>query len=384
MIAGILKLDFNIFRAVPFKYSLLKFLDGAKIKVEFTKHPKKKNEYLLVTYKRQKIYLNYSHAGPLDAKDAVKIDIFREKFYSETSAINYELINTERMYHQQTDDAAIEEYDIQHEVIDDDGILMAPGIIKYGRLPAKFRKRSLKMKPEKLSKRVKGFIREAQVNYTNYFATTEPELFPKILDRITESKEKIFDAKEMIKRINFLSKRDLLTERFGLEPERWNKNKLTEVLKKPSNTETNTHAFMLIDSYLEYLESKVEQRELITNRLKTFEETIAKFITDKLITIDSKEGLSIKTDQGTSLRESQLSSGEYHLLFLLVSALATKRRGTVIAIDEPEMSMHISWQRKLVDAILKCMSMAQPQLILATHSPDIASEFPDNLINLVG
>ena len=186
----------------------------------------------------------------------------------------------------------------------------------------------------------------------------------------------------MIVRINLLSTRDLSTKRFGLEPERWNKNKLTEVLKKPSDTKKNSQALMLIDSYLEYLESKVEQRELITNRLKTFEETIAKFITDKIIKIDSKDGLSIQTDQGTSLRESQLSSGEYHLLFLMVSALATKRRGTVIAIDEPEMSMHISWQRKLVEAILKCTSMAQPQLILATHSPDIAAEFPDNLINL--
>jgi predicted ATPase len=50
----------------------------------------------------------------------------------------------------------------------------------------------------------------------------------------------------------------------------------------------------------------------------------------------------------------------------------------VIAIDEPEISMHLSWQRKLIPALLKCASSAQPQFIIATHSPDITASHPDN------
>jgi len=380
MIDGILKLDFNIFRSVPFKHSILKFSNGEKIKVEFTKNSKEKTECLLVTYKRKKIYLNYYQSGPLHENDRLKIDTFREEFHSKTNTINYELINTERLTQKPDDD--IEEYDAPHEIIVEGDTLIRRSFI-HGRIPSRLKKRPLKRKPEKLSLKVRQFIGEAQVNYRNYFATTEPDLFPKILERITEQKEKKYHADEMLKRIELLSQRDRLTERFGLESERWNKNKLAEVLKKSKAKKVDSHAFMIIDSYLEYLESKIAQRELISNRLKTFEETLSSFITDKNITIDSKEGLSIKTGEGQPLRESQLSSGEYHLLFLLVSSLVTKRSGTVIAIDEPEMSMHISWQRKLVDAILKCASMAQPQLILATHSPDIAAEYPDNLINLI-
>ena len=47
----------------------------------------------------------------------------------------------------------------------------------------------------------------------------------------------------------------------------------------------------------------------------------------------------------------------------------------MIAIDEPEMSMHISWQNKLVKALLKISSKANPQFIFATHSPDIAANY---------
>lgn len=381
MIDGIIKLDFNIYRALPFKQSHLQFSNGAKIKVEFTKGPNKKEDSLLVTYKGKKIYLNYHHSGPLDEKDMQTVDNFRERFYSETSAINYELINTERLSQQNEEDDR--QYNAPHELTPADVAYMKDRAAIYGRLPSRVCKKPLRVRPGKLAIRVREFLSEAQVNYRNYFATTEPDLFPKILERITGETEKEYKANELIKRINSLSKREKIFEHFGLEPESWNKNKLTSILRDSSGKTSADHALMIADSYLDYLEGKVAQRELITNRLSTFEEIIKTFITDKHISINSKEGLIIKIQKNASLRESQLSSGEYHLLFLLVSALVTKRSGTVIAIDEPEMSMHISWQRKLVDAILKCASMAQPQLVLATHSPDIAAEFPENLINLV-
>jgi predicted ATPase len=82
------------------------------------------------------------------------------------------------------------------------------------------------------------------------------------------------------------------------------------------------------------------------------------------------------------LDEFQLSSGEYQLLYLMVAALTTRRKGTVLAIDEPELSMHISWQRKLVRNITRCASRAAPQIVLATHSPEIATEYSENMVEL--
>lgn len=102
----------------------------------------------------------------------------------------------------------------------------------------------------------------------------------------------------------------------------------------------------------------------------------------KEVLVNAETGFEVFTDAGYVLSEDQLSSGEYHLMFLLVASLTARHRGTVIAIDEPELSMHISWQRQLVRALLECAANSQPQLLLATHSPDIAAEFQDAMIEL--
>jgi predicted ATPase len=109
---------------------------------------------------------------------------------------------------------------------------------------------------------------------------------------------------------------------------------------------------------------------------------MANFFSDKRVTIDPRQGIRIETEQGAELEEPQLSSGEFHLLFLMIAALVTRRRGTVIAIDEPEMSMHIAWQRKLIPALLDCASKAEPLFIFATHSPDLAASYPDAMVEL--
>ena len=73
---------------------------------------------------------------------------------------------------------------------------------------------------------------------------------------------------------------------------------------------------------------------------------------------------------------SALSSGEKQMLRILIECLAAGE--SAVLIDEPELSLHVDWQRRLVD----CMHIVNPdcQLILATHSPEVMAEIPDNRI----
>lgn len=66
-----------------------------------------------------------------------------------------------------------------------------------------------------------------------------------------------------------------------------------------------------------------------------------------------------------------LSSGEMQLIVIIVHLVfwEFRRESSVFMIDEPELSLHISWQEKFVDAILK--ASPSTQFILATHSPAI-------------
>jgi len=84
------------------------------------------------------------------------------------------------------------------------------------------------------------------------------------------------------------------------------------------------------------------------------------------------------------LRKYDLSSGEEQIFILLanlVTNLSSDTQEGIYIIDEPELSLHLEWQLKLVDSIFKINPKVQ--LIFATHSPDIISHYDSNAIRLI-
>ena len=75
-----------------------------------------------------------------------------------------------------------------------------------------------------------------------------------------------------------------------------------------------------------------------------------------------------------------LSSGEKQILILLTQALLSEKTPVVYVADEPELSLHVDWQEKLLGALTQLAGRCQ--FIVATHSPDIASGFGDKIIDL--
>lgn len=79
-----------------------------------------------------------------------------------------------------------------------------------------------------------------------------------------------------------------------------------------------------------------------------------------------------------ALREQRLSSGELQMVSLLSYCIFVEN--TIIFIDEPEISLHIAWQRLFVPTLEKLGT--SNQYFLATHSPFIYANYPDKEINL--
>ena len=77
---------------------------------------------------------------------------------------------------------------------------------------------------------------------------------------------------------------------------------------------------------------------------------------------------------------TQLSSGEKQLIILLTESLLQKSKETLFIADEPELSLHIEWQRKVISSITTLNPNAQ--IIIATHSPEIVGKFKDKAINM--
>lgn len=72
---------------------------------------------------------------------------------------------------------------------------------------------------------------------------------------------------------------------------------------------------------------------------------------------------------GETLLPYQLSSGEKQMLIILLTVLVENRKPYVLFMDEPEVSLHVEWQQRLIG----CIRELNPhvQIILTTHSPAV-------------
>lgn len=87
---------------------------------------------------------------------------------------------------------------------------------------------------------------------------------------------------------------------------------------------------------------------------------------------------TLTTDGDKKISLDRLSSGEKQLLILLFSTVTWNNEECIVFWDEPEVSLHIEWQRKLI----RLMRELNPkmQLVLATHSPSILFEGWENRV----
>ncbi|MER9923814.1 AAA family ATPase [Mesorhizobium sp. M0048] len=83
-------------------------------------------------------------------------------------------------------------------------------------------------------------------------------------------------------------------------------------------------------------------------------------------------------DAARAVNSDALSAGEKQLLsFICYNAFY---KNSIIFIDEPELSLHVDWQRQLFSILENQQS--SNQFIIATHSPFIYSKYPDREINV--
>jgi len=72
---------------------------------------------------------------------------------------------------------------------------------------------------------------------------------------------------------------------------------------------------------------------------------------------------------GETLVPYQLSSGEKQMLAILLTVLVEDQQSYVLFMDEPEVSLHIEWQKRLIDLLVELNPNVQ--IILTTHSPAV-------------
>jgi predicted ATP-dependent endonuclease of OLD family len=129
-------------------------------------------------------------------------------------------------------------------------------------------------------------------------------------------------------------------------------------------------------SDIDRIETQIESASAPRRQL---EELIKQLFSGGKAVTFTDTSIDTKTSLGKEIGLAALSSGEKHLLLILVETLIA--RDSSIIIDEPEISMHIDWQRQLVQT-MRLLS-PEAQIIMATHSPEIMCDIPDaNIIRM--
>jgi predicted ATP-binding protein involved in virulence len=104
----------------------------------------------------------------------------------------------------------------------------------------------------------------------------------------------------------------------------------------------------------------------------------------KTLIIDKSEGFLFRGASENFISPSDLSSGEQHELVLFYELLFRVQKNSFVLIDEPELSLHVAWQRKFIDDIKRIAKINGFHAVIATHSPSIIDDQWDLAVELVG
>lgn len=114
------------------------------------------------------------------------------------------------------------------------------------------------------------------------------------------------------------------------------------------------------------------QASRLSEPKRKFQDMIDRLFSYTSKTIDrSSNDISFIQD-GETLSPYKLSSGEKQMLVILLTVLVRNGEHSVLFMDEPEASLHIEWQQKLIAMIRELNPNIQ--LIMSTHSPAVIME----------
>lgn len=138
----------------------------------------------------------------------------------------------------------------------------------------------------------------------------------------------------------------------------------------------------IIEIAIRYDSNKNKHKE----KINMFLSSVNKFVgsnEEKQVKIDEGSGsIYFSTNYSKFISINNLSAGEKQILniftFLIFEMNNKKKR--MFLIDEPELSLHLSWQKMFIESISEISPNVQ--IILATHSPEIVGKFRNKLVYL--
>nr|VFK02912.1 MAG: Predicted ATP-binding protein involved in virulence [Candidatus Kentron sp. H]VFK03143.1 MAG: Predicted ATP-binding protein involved in virulence [Candidatus Kentron sp. H]VFK05850.1 MAG: Predicted ATP-binding protein involved in virulence [Candidatus Kentron sp. H] len=214
-----------------------------------------------------------------------------------------------------------------------------------------------------LSVHIKGVLAEASKTGQKLDSSFPERLFDETGSIDKEAFDERYDA--IRQKQNALSRYGLSTTRAG-----------RHASFKPENAKA-----LLV--YLNDTERKLAVFDGILQRLDAFSALLDKKQFDaKRIEVSPDFGFRFRMEDGKELPLTALSSGEQQAVVLLYELLFQVGPDTLVLMDEPEISLHVAWQKEFLDDLSKIVALQGIRVIVATHSPRIIGAYWDWVVDL--
>ncbi|MEJ6022864.1 AAA family ATPase [Ramlibacter sp. PS4R-6] len=138
----------------------------------------------------------------------------------------------------------------------------------------------------------------------------------------------------------------------------------------------------ILQPYVDSLTEQAKSLEDAYGPIHRLVSTINQFLYDKQVGFTLGRGLYVANGRGEVLAPKDLSSGEQQLLLLFCHITIAHNTGGIFIVDEPELSLNIKWQRRLVRSLLELDTHRNLQFILASHSMEVITAFRDEVVVL--
>ena len=219
---------------------------------------------------------------------------------------------------------------------------------------------------EELPIRFRELMQNVQQDYSmvaNKLDSTYPNRLFETEEGIAESEYKI-KMQEMASKFESLSKYDLST------------------MQEPVNFIFKEEHAKALKVYFDDFEVKYQVYEDFINKLDLYTDIINHRLSFKTMKISKEFGISLIDENNKYLKLTQLSSGEKQEIVLFYDLIFGTKKDVLLLIDEPEISLHITWQKKFMDDLLRIIDYKGFNVIVATHSPQIINNHWDRQVDL--
>jgi ABC-type sugar transport system ATPase subunit len=189
------------------------------------------------------------------------------------------------------------------------------------------------------------------------------------------------DLPELLDRLFELDEMTSMYSRFELMP-RLDARQFISTIKRIDSRHLDI-AEGILTPHLEGIQSRLAALQEVHRLISTLVDRTNEFLRDKELTFTVRRGLRVKApNEEGFLSPTSLSSGERQLLLLMCNTIIARERAGLFLIDEPEISLNVTWQRTLLTALLELTQGTQVQFIVATHSIEMITPHRQSLVVL--